>query len=219
MTRPPLLTRAFWRRFAQLNLGLMVFGLAISLMLRANIGLDPWSVLHEGLSGRTGLAFGRVTQLIGIGLLAFNFLALGLRPGLGTVMNMLVIGPWIDLFGMQGWLPYVPPGAWLPGVLLFVLGVALSGLAIGLYISAGFGAGPRDDLALGAALKLRRSVRITRGGLELLVLAAGFLLGGSVGLGTLLFALLIGPAMQFFLRLFGYRREPVAASVAPALGD
>lgn len=94
----------------------MLFGLAISLLLRANIGLDPWSVLHEGLSARTGLAFGQTTQLVGLGLIAFNFAVLKLRPGLGSVLNMLLIGPWIDLFGTLRWLPDVPPGAWAAGV-------------------------------------------------------------------------------------------------------
>lgn len=211
-------TVSFWRRLLQLNLGLMLFGLAISLLLRANIGLDPWSVLHEGLSRRTGLAFGQTTQLVGLGLIAFNFFALGLRPGLGSVLNMLLIGPWIDLFGRQHWLPGVPPGAWAAGTLLFVGGVVLLGLASGLYITARFGAGPRDDLVLGSSLRLGRSVRLTRGGTELSVLAAGFLAGGSVGLGTLLFALLVGPTMQFFLKVFRYEHPPPAVA-APALGD
>lgn len=213
-----LRTSSFWRRLVQLNLGLMLFGLAVSLMLRANIGLDPWSVLHEGLSRRTGLAFGQITQLVGVGLIAFNFAALKLRPGLGSVLNMLLIGPWIDLFGAQAWLPSVPPGAWGPGVALFVGGVTLLGLASGLYITARFGAGPRDDLVLGSALRLGRSIRFTRGGIEVSVLAAGFLAGGSVGVGTVLFALLVGPVMQFFLKLFRFEREPLAV-VAPALGD
>ena len=213
-----LRTASFWRRFLQLNLGLMLFGLAISLLLRANIGLDPWSVLHEGLGERTGLAFGQTTQLVGLGLIAFNFAVLKLRPGLGSVLNMLLIGPWIDLFRTLRWLPDVPPGSWAAGGALFALGIALLGLSSGLYITARFGAGPRDDLVLGSALRLRRSVRVTRGGIELSVLAAGFLAGGSVGLGTVLFALLVGPTMQFFLKLFRYEPEP-AAAVAPALGD
>jgi len=212
-TLPP-----FWYRFLQLNLGLMVFGVAISLMLRANLGLDPWSVLHEGLSERTGLSFGRTTQLVGVALIAFNFFVLHLRPGLGTALNMLLVGPWIDFFGAQPWLPTVPVGAWGWGVVTFAAGVVLVGLAMGLYITARFGAGPRDDLALGGALRLGRSIRLTRGGIEFLVLAAGFLLGGTLGLGTVLFAVTIGPVMQFFLWVFRYER-PLAATTAPATGD
>ena len=195
-----------------------MFGVAISLMLRAHLGLDPWSALHEGLSERTGLPFGRVTQLVGVVLLVFNFAALRLRPGFGSILNMLVVGPWIDFFEAQRWLPEVPAGAWAAGVAVFAAGVVLMGLAIGLYLTAQFGAGPRDDLVLGSALRLGRSVRLTRGVLEFTVLGAGFLLGGSVGVGTVLFAVLIGPVMQFFLELFRYEREPIAV-VTPALGD
>jgi uncharacterized membrane protein YczE len=195
---------SFVPRFLQLNLGLLVFGFAISLMIRANIGLDPWSVLHEGLSQVTGFSFGQVTQLVGLGLIVLNFALLGLKPGLGSALNMLLIGIWVDFFGRQSWLPSVPSGAWAEGVLVFILGILLCGLAIGLYISPRFGAGPRDDFVLGWALKLQRSVRLVRGLLELTVLTLGFVLGGSVGLGTVLFALLIGPVMQFFLRLFRY---------------
>lgn len=195
----------------------MIFGVAISLMLRANLGLDPWSVLHEGLSELTGLPFGRITQLVGSLLIAFNFFVLRLRPGLGTALNMLLVGPWIDFFGTQPWLPTVPAGAWVWGVVTFVAGTVLCGLAIGLYITAGFGAGPRDDLALGSALKLGRSIRVTRSGVELLVLATGFLLGGAVGLGTVLFAVLIGPTMQFFLHMFHYKHKPLV--VTPAASD
>lgn len=200
------LTRlSFWYRFLQLNLGLLVFGLAITLMIRANIGLDPWSVLHQGLSQVTGLSFGQITQVVGLGLITLNFAFLRLRPGLGTALNMIMVGVWVDVFQRQRWLPTVPSGFWAEGIVVFVLGIVLCGLAIGLYISPRLGAGPRDDFVLGWALRLKRSVRLVRGGLELTVLTLGFLLGGKVGLGTLLFALLIGPVMQLFLRLFRYQ--------------
>ena len=188
-------------------------------MLRAHIGLDPWSALHEGLSKHTGLPFGRVTQLVGLLIIVFSFFALHQRPGLGTALNMLLVGPWIDFFEAQRWLPSIPAGAWVPGVLTFVAGVVLTGLAIGLYITARFGAGPRDDLVLGSALKLGQSIRLTRGALELSVLILGFLLGGSVGVGTVLFALLIGPVMQFFLRVFHYEPPAVKSIPVPASSD
>lgn len=210
-----LTTFNFWQRFLQLNLGLMVFGIAISLMLRANIGLDPWSVLHQGLSDLTGLSFGRITQLIGLALVGVNFWILHLRPGLGTLFNMLLVGFWVDTFEVQAWLPLVAEGSWLWGVGVFTSGVLLMGLASGLYIGARFGAGPRDDFVLGSALKLGRSVRLTRSSLELSVLALGFLAGGSLGLGTVMFALLIGPTMQFFLWLFRYDRTPNLPAISP----
>lgn len=194
----------------------MVFGVAISLLLRANIGLDPWSVLHQGLSDLTGLSFGRVTQLIGLALVGVNFWVLHLRPDLGTVANMVLVGFWVDIFEAQTWLPVVAEGSWLRGIGVFSSGVLLMGLAIGLYISARFGAGPRDDFVLGSALRLNQSVRLTRSSVEVLVLVVGFLAGGSLGLGTVMFALTIGPTMQFFLWLFRYGRTPNLSTAAPA---
>lgn len=191
-----------------------MFGLAISLKIRANIGLDPWSVLHEGLSHLTGLSFGRITQLVGLALIVLNLIFLRLKPGLGTALNMIFIGVWIDFFQRQAWLPTVPEGAWGRGALVFSLGIVMNGLAIGLYISPRFGAGPRDDFVLGWARKLNRSVRLVRGLLELAVLTLGFMLGGTIGLGTLMFALLIGPVMQAFLRLFRYGEVPAAVTAS-----
>lgn len=191
----------------------MIFGFAISLMLRANLGLDPWSVLHEGLSARTGLSFGRVTQLVGLALLIFSFFVLDMRPGLGTVLNMALVGPWVDFFEAQRWLPRAEDLG--PGIALVTVGVILTGLASGLYLSARMNAGPRDTLVLGSARRFGRSVRLSRGIIEVIVLTAGFLLGGTVGLGTVIFALLIGPTMQFFLRVFHYEQPPVTG-VAPA---
>ncbi len=217
VTRLALLTDLhFWQRLIQLNLGLMIFGLAISLMLRADLGLDPWSVLHEGLSARTGLSFGRVTQLVGLALLIFNFFALRVRPGLGTVLNMALVGPWVDFFEAQRWLPRAEDLG--SGIALVTVGVILTGLASGLYLGARMNAGPRDTLVLGSARRFGRSVRLTRGSIEVLVLTVGFLLGGTVGLGTVIFALLIGPTMQFFLGVFRYEHLPVAGVTSAASG-
>lgn len=209
----PLASPPFWRRFLRLNLGLMLFGLGIALMLRAGIGLDPWSVFHEGVSGQTGLSFGRVTQLAGVVLIALSYGLLRVRPGLGTFMNMLLVGPWVNLFRVQPWLPSAEGLAW--GAAQFMLGVALIGLASGLYITARLGAGPRDAFVLGLSLRFGSSIRLTRAGLELGVLATGFLLGGPPGLGTLLFALSVGYFMQASLALFGYKHAP-AARPSPA---
>jgi uncharacterized membrane protein YczE len=192
----------------------MLFGLGIALMLGANIGLDPWSVFHQGLATQTGLSFGRVTQLVGLGLIAVSFLALRVRPGLATVLNMLLVGPWVDFYRAQPWLPNAE--GWLWGVGQFMVGVVLVGLASGLYIAARFGAGPRDGFVLGLSLKLNLSIRLTRSGLELLVLGVGFLLGGPPGLGTVLFALTVGYFMQRFLRLFRYQHGPVTPAANPA---
>lgn len=194
-------SRAFWRRLAKLNLGLTVLGFGIALMLEAGIGLGPWTVFHQGLSLVTGLSFGRVMQGVGLLVLLLSWLFTGTRPGLGTALNMLLVGPWVDLFRSLPVLPH--PASYLPGVAVFVAGLVLQGLGTGLYITARFGAGPRDGLVLGLARLLSASVRVTRTGLELLVLVSGWLMGGQVGLGTVLFAVGIGPLMQFFLRVFG----------------
>ncbi|MEJ2291606.1 MAG: membrane protein [Deinococcales bacterium] len=199
-------TRAFWQRLGQLNLGLMVLGLGIAFMLEAGIGLGPWTVFHQGLSLVTGLSFGRVMQGVGLVVLLLSMLLTRTRPGLGTALNMLLVGPWVDLFRSLAGFPHAP--SYALGIAEFVLGLTLQGLGTGLYITARFGAGPRDGLVLGLASLLRLSVRITRTGLELLVLVSGWLMGGQVGLGTVLFALGIGPLMQSFLRLFGRPSEP-----------
>lgn len=208
------MTSNLWLRLLQLNLGLMLFGLGIALMLKAGIGLDPWSVFHEGLANQTGLSFGRVTQLTGVLLIALSFALLRVKPGLATVLNMLLVGPWVDFYRAQAWLPTAE--GWLWGICQFMAGVVLVGLASGLYIAARFGAGPRDGFVLGLSLRLGLSVRLTRSGLELLVLVSGFLLGGPLGLGTALFAITVGYFMQRSLRLFRYQHGPVTPAANPA---
>lgn len=192
----------FWPRFGQLQLGLCLFGLGIALMLEARIGLDPWSTFHSGLAEQLALSFGRITQSVGLFLIVVAALLLKERPGIGTLFNMALIGPWIDLFRDQSWFPAAQGWSW--GIGQFMGGVALMGLASGLYIGARFGAGPRDAFVLGLSRRLGISIRVTRIGLEIIVLAIGWLLGGIIGLGTVLFALSMGPLMQASLRLFGY---------------
>jgi uncharacterized membrane protein YczE len=195
-----LASGAFWRQLLQLNLGLLIVGLGIAVMLDAGIGLGPWTVFHEGLSLVTGLSFGRVMQGVGLIVILVSWLLTGTRPGLGTALNMLLVGPWVDLFRP---LPLLHPApGYVIGVGTFLVGLVLQGMGTGLYISARLGAGPRDGLVLGLARVLSTSVRVTRTGLEILVLISGWLMGGAVGLGTVLFALGIGPLMQFFLRVF-----------------
>jgi uncharacterized membrane protein YczE len=201
----------FWRHMARLQLGLFLFGLAVSLMLEAHIGLDPWSALHEVLSDRTGLSFGRISQIIGLLLIVFSALVLSVRPGVATVCNMLIIGPWVDVLREQAWFPSVD-GGWM-GVMQFLAGILVMGLGTAVYIGARMGAGPRDGLAMGASRKVGRSLRVTRNSIELTVLAIAFLLGGSIGWGTLIFAVLMGPTMQASLKIFHVSRDP-----SPSLG-
>jgi uncharacterized protein len=199
-----LRSRDFWWDMARLQVGLFLFGLAVALMLEAQIGLDPWSAFHEIVSVRSGLSFGRISQGVGSLLIVFSALALAVRPGIATICNMLLIGPWVDLlrphvgFGVGG----------LSGVLQFVFGIAVMGAGTAVYIGARLGAGPRDGLAMGLARRIRRSLRASRIGIEATVLSVAWSLGGSIGLGTLLFALLMGPTMQASLRLLAVSHDP-----------
>lgn len=199
-----LRSRDFWWDMARLQVGLFLFGLAVALMLEAQIGLDPWSAFHEIVSVRSGLSFGRISQGVGSLLIVFSALALAVRPGIATICNMLLIGPWVDLlrphvgFGVGG----------LSGVLQFVFGIAVMGAGTAVYIGARLGAGPRDGLAMGLARRIRRSLRASRIAIEATVLSVAWLLGGSIGLGTLLFALLMGPTMQASLRLLAVSHDP-----------
>lgn len=197
----PLVRASFWGRLLQYQAGLAFLGLGIAMMLAAGVGLGPWGVFHEGLSTVSGLTFGRILQLVGIFVIGIAWTLTGQRPGAGTVMNMLLVGPWVDMFGALGFLPR--PEALAPSLAELVGGTVLVGFASGMYISARFGAGPRDGLVLGLSRVLRWSVRRTRTGLEVLVLGLGFLLGGPVGVGTVVFAVLVGPSMQASIRLFG----------------
>lgn len=185
------------RRFIQLILGLSVFGLGAALMVRAHLGLDPWNVFHQGLAGRTGLSLGVLSILSGV-VVMLLWIPLRQKPGVGTIMNILVIGLTMDLFlwlmpEFQGWPLRV---AGLAG------GLVLTGIGSAAYIGAGMGTGPRDGLMVGLNRTLGWSIRVSRMLVEVIVLAIGWILGGVVGVGTVAFALCIGPLVQFFLPFF-----------------
>lgn len=185
------------RRLSQLLLGLYLYGVSMALLLRAGLGLDPWDVFHQGLAGHVGLSFGMLVSLVGA-LVLLLWIPLRQRPGVGTVANVLVIGASVDLTMMV--LPAVEGFAVRAGLLLG--GVALNGIAGAMYIGAGLGPGPRDGLMTGLVRRTGWSIRRVRTGIELAVLALGWLLGGTVGVGTVLYALAIGPLTQTFLPLF-----------------
>ncbi|GAA0916300.1 membrane protein YczE [Streptomyces rhizosphaericus] len=185
------------RRLAQLYVGLVLYGVSMGLQLRAMVGLDPWDAFHQGISEHTSLSIGTVTVVVGVAALLL-WIPLRQRPGLGTVSNVLVIGPVMD-----GTLWLIPePEALAVRIPLLLFAIVLCGVATGLYISARFGAGPRDGLMTGLHRRTGWSIRLVRTGIELAVLTTGFALGGSVGVGTVLFALTIGPLSQYFLRVF-----------------
>jgi uncharacterized membrane protein YczE len=174
-------------------LGLTFFGMGIALMVRADLGLAPWDVLHQGVADRTGISIGTVTILTGMVVLLL-WIPIRERPGLGTVLNVIVIGLVVDATLA---IVDAPEALW-QRIGLLVLGVYLFGPGSGWYIGAGLGPGPRDGLMTGIARR-GRSLRVVRTGIELTVLALGALLGGSVGVGTVLFAVAVGPNVHWHL--------------------
>ncbi|MGW0086443.1 membrane protein YczE [Streptomyces sp. NPDC003393] len=185
------------RRLLQLYVGLVLYGVSSGLLVEAGLGLEPWGVLHQGLAERSGLTIGVVSIVVGAAVLLL-WIPLRQRPGLGTVSNVVVIG-----LAMDGTLAALPGvHALTVRIPLLLAAVALNGVATGLYIAARFGPGPRDGLMTGLHRRTGRSIRLTRTVVEVAVVVTGFVLGGTVGVGTLLYAVSIGPLAQLFLRLF-----------------
>ncbi|MEV6513330.1 hypothetical protein AB0M61_45435 [Streptomyces sp. NPDC051642] len=186
------------RRWVQLYAGLALYGASSALLVVSGLGLEPWNVLHQGLAELTGLTIGVVSIIVGAAVLLL-WIPLRQRPGLGTVSNVFVVG-----LAMDGTLALVPDAHGLAvRIPLLLAGIVLNGAATGLYISANFGPGPRDGLMTGLHRRTGRSIRLIRTAIEVTVVATGFALGGTVGIGTLLYALAIGPLAQLFLRVFG----------------
>jgi uncharacterized membrane protein YczE len=198
------------RRLLQLLVGLFLYGVAIALMVRAGIGVAPWDVLTQGIVRQTGLGFGLVVFLTSVVVLLL-WIPLRQRPRFGTVANALLVGPFADL-GLHV-LPLQT--AWWAQGLTFALGLLLLAVASGLYIGAAFGPGPRDGLMLGLHLRFGVRVGVARTAIELTVLAVGWLLGGQVGIGTALEALLIGPMVAVALPLFAPRTTRVGTTTGP----
>lgn len=184
------------RRLGQLYVGLVLYGVSAGMQVRARLGLNPWDVLHQGISHRVHHAIGTVSIVLGAVLL-LAWLPLRQRPGLGTISNVVVIG-----LALNATVAVLPPQHGYPArIAMLVVAIVLCGVGSGMYISAGLGPGPRDGLMTGIAARTGMSVRVVRTGIELTVLACGWLLGGSVGVGTVAFALVIGPLTQRFMGL------------------
>lgn len=184
------------RRLIQLYVGLVLYGISLTMILLSALGNAPWDVLHQGLSRSVGLGTGTWVIIVGAVLLLL-WIPLGEKPGIGTISNVVVIGLVIDLLLPRIAEPSEPVVRWV----LLVAGVGLNGVATGMYIGADLGPGPRDGLMTGLARR-GLSIRVARTGIEVLVLGAGWLLGGTVGAGTLLYALAIGPLAHVFVPLF-----------------
>lgn len=198
------------RRLTQLFLGLVLYGVSLAMMVRADLGLDPWDVFHQGVAERTGASFGTVVIAVGAAVLLLWW-PLRQRPGIGTVSNVVVLGVVVDVV-----LAVLDTPESLAGrVGLLLAGIGLNAVATATYIGAGLGPGPRDGLMTGVVRRTGGSVRVIRTGIEVLVLIVGWLLGGTVGAGTVLYAAAIGPLVHQLLPALTVRsRAPAAAARA-----
>lgn len=183
-------------RGGALLVGLTGYGVSMAMMVRAGLGLDPWDVFHQGLALRTGMTIGMASAVVGVAVL-LAWIPLRNRPGIGTVANVVVIAVTVDV---ALWLMPTPTS--LPvRIALMLAAVVLNAVSTVLYIGAGLGPGPRDGLMTGLVVRAGRSVRLVRTTIEVSVLTVGWLLGGTVGVGTVVYAFGIGPLVQLFVRL------------------
>ncbi|HWL97201.1 MAG TPA: hypothetical protein VNP20_07635 [Nocardioidaceae bacterium] len=190
------------RRLVQLYGGLVLYGVSMALLVRSQLGVIPWDVLHQGLAGRLGLSMGTVVVAVSL-LLLLAWIPLRERPGLGTISNALVIGIVLDAT-----LALLPQFDSMPvRVVLVLTGVFLNGVATAAYIGVHMGPGPRDGLMTGLVRRTGRSVRVVRTSIEVLVVFVGWLLGGTVGLATVLYAIAIGPLVQVLLPRLSVRMD------------
>jgi uncharacterized membrane protein YczE len=201
----------FLRDFAVIQLGFMLFGVAIDMWVLAGLGTSPWVALEVALTHYLPLTLGQATILVAIVIILLD-LALEQPLGWGTLANMLFIGVWVDV--LRPWIPAPPPNPWIQ-VPYLLLGVGVMGIATAVYVGVSAGAGPRDSLMLAVARRFRTTVRIARTGIEIVVVLVSLLLGGTIGLGTLLIALAAGPSVQLGFRLLGVQPLKPAPAVAP----
>lgn len=196
-------------RLIRLVVGLAIYGAGEALIVRAGLGVDPWTVLAQGIALHTGWGIGWIVNLLGLAVM-LAWIPLRQRPGVGTVANILLLGT-----SMQVVLDLVPDAR---GILIQVLmllgGIVLVAFATGLYISAGLGPGPRDGLMTGLHARFGVPIWIARASIELTVLGAGWLLGGTAGVGTVAFALLIGPLVHRALPLLARRQRAAPVSIS-----
>lgn len=213
--RRVLAGRRLPHRLIQLYAGLVLYGVSMALIIRSTLGNMPWDVLHQGLAGRMGWSIGAVSILVGV-LVLLCWIPLRQRPGLGTVSNVVVIGLAVDAA-----LALVPAPSPLPlRVGLLVAGVLLNAVATAAYIGVHLGPGPRDGLMTGLVRRTGRSVRLVRTSIEVAVVATGWLLGGTLGVGTVVYAVAIGPLVQVLLPRLSLRpvstpSRPVGAAPRP----
>lgn len=211
----PIRWNTFIRDFIVIQFGFLLYGLALTLLIRAEVGTSTWLVLEVALAEIFHLSIGTLTIYMGFAILIIA-LVLRERVGWGTLGNIISIGPWLNLF-----LALIPSaqGHLALQIGMFLLGVLVQGIATAVYIGVDAGAGPRDSLMLAVHRATGLSIRVARGAIEVLVVLIGWLLGGPAGVGTVAFALLIGPAVQWAFKLFRvqpHRQEAVAVAEPPA---
>jgi uncharacterized protein len=198
-------------RAAQLMLGLLGLSVAITIFIRSEFGLGPWDAFHYGLHLQTGITVGVASITVGIAIVLLTA-AFGVRPGIGTLLNMVLVGIFIDLL-----MPLVPVAPSPPlGAAYCGTAIIIAGFASGMYMGAGFGQGPRDTLMVAIVRRSGRSVRRIRTLIEVVVLALGWSMGGTVGIGTIVITLTIGHSVQWGMRLFGAIPSPAASLGVPA---
>ena len=211
----PVRWKTFPRDFFVIQIGFALFGLSIAVMIRSNFGTGPWALLEVALSNLTGITPGRMSIIVGFAVLMIA-LALGERIGWGTLGNIMFIGLWEDMFLHR--IPSVENNLVLQ-VLMLLGAILLMGIASAIYIGVNAGAGPRDSLMLAVHRKSGWSIRFGRAVIEILVVTVGWLLGGPLGFGTLIFALLIGPSVQWAFKLFKVRPHKPELEIGEAATD
>lgn len=209
----PIRWNTFLRDFFVIQIGFMLYGLALALLIRADIGTSTWLVLEVALADILGVSIGALTIYMGFAVLLIA-LALRERVGWGTLGNILSIGPWLNL--CLALIPAVDDQLALQ-IAMFLLGILVQGIATAVYIGVDAGAGPRDSLMLAIHRATGVSIRVARGLIEIIVVLIGWLLGGPAGVGTVAFALLIGPSVQWAFKLF--RVQPHKPEIAEAAAD
>lgn len=206
----PIHWKTFPRDFLRIEIGFLLFGLAITLMIQANLGTSAWAVLDVALSKITGLSVGTLTVLVGFAVLS-GALIMREQIGWGTLANILSIGPWEDF-----WLARIPSvtGNLPLQIAMLLIAILLMGLASAIYIGVDAGAGPRDSMMLAIKRTTSLSIRVARAIIEVTVVTVGWLLGGPAGIGTLVFALLVGPSVQAGFKLLKVEpHKPVEPAV------
>ncbi len=196
------MVRDYIRRLLWLVAGMVVSAVGITLMLQANIGLEPWSVLQQGMAQSTGMTYGTASMIVGAAAIIAAVLC-GESFGFGTIINIILCAVFIDALLWLGWIPQMT--SLLPGIVMLLIGLELLVLGTWMYMKSALGAGPRDALMVALARKTGRSVGLCRGSVEIIVIIVGFLLGGQVGIGTIISAVGLGSLFNINFHLLHFR--------------